>query len=135
MLWSDISVNTDQTLKMLRLTRSLFFINAAMWLAFGVSSLLFRALDGGSLTRWVITIMMIANAVVMFWFAVMIVSGRNWVFFLAILYMALNVVLSITDQFGWIDAIILLLNLIVLGMLFVTRHRMNQTAKASPGEL
>ena len=79
--------------------------------------------------------MMIANSIVMIWFGVMIVTGRNWVFFLAILYMALNVVLSVTDQFGWIDALILLLNLCVLGMLFVTRHRMNQTARASSGEL
>ena len=124
-------MKSDQISKMLKLTRTLFFINAAVWLAFGVSSLLFRALDGGSLTRWVITIMMIANAMVMTWFGVMIVSGRNWIFFLAILYMALNVVLSITDQFGWIDALILLLNLCLLGMLFITRHKMNQSVKAS----
>ena len=58
---------------------------------------------------------MLANAAVMIWFGVMIVTGQNWIFFLAILYMALNVVLSITDQFGWIDALILLLNLCVLG--------------------
>jgi len=128
-------MDTDQTSKMLKLIRTLFFLNAAVWLAFGVSSLLFRALDGGSLTRWVITAMMIVNAAVMIWLGVMIVSGRNWVFFLAILYMALNVVLSITDQFGWIDAIILLLNLIVLGMLFLARHRMNQTASVSSGEV
>ena len=128
-------MDTDQTSKMLKLTRTLFFINAVVWLAFGVSSLLFRALDGGSLTRWVITAMMVANAVVMIWFGVMIVSGRNWVFFLAILYMALNVVLSITDQFGWVDALILLLNLVVLGILFLARHRMKQAARASLGEL
>ncbi len=124
-------MKSDQISKMLKLTRTLFFFNAAVWLAFGVSSLLFRALDGGSLTRWVITIMMIVNAMIMIWFGVMIVSGRNWVFFLAILYMALNVVLSITDQFGWIDALILLLNLCLLGMLFITRHKMNQSVKAS----
>ena len=128
-------MDTDQTSKMLKLTRYMFFLNAAVWLAFGVSSLLFRALDGGSLARWVITTMMIANAIVMIWLGVMIVSGRKWVFFLAILYMVLNVVLSITDQFGWIDAIILLLNLVVLGMLFVTRQRMYQAANVPSGEL
>ena len=128
-------MRSDETTNMLKLTRIIFFINAAVWLAFGVASLLFRAIDGGTLTRWVITVLMITNAIVMIWFGVMIVSGRNWVFFLAILYMAVNVVLSITDQFGWIDAIILLLNLCVLGMLFVTRHRMNQAAKVSSGEL
>jgi hypothetical protein len=78
---------------------------------------------------------MVANAAVMAWFGVMIVSGRKLIFFLAILYVALNVVLSITDQFGWIDALILLFNLILLGMLFVTRHRMNQAARAPSGEL
>ena len=124
-----------QTSSTLKLTRTLFFINAAVWLTFGVSSLLFRAIDEGSLTRWVISIMMITNAIFMIWFGVMIVTGRNWVFFLAILYMAFNMVLSITDQFGWVDAIILLLNLIVLGTLFVTRHRLNQSARAPSGEL
>ena len=114
---------SDQISKMLKLTRSLFFLNAAVWLAFGIASLMFRAIDEGSLTRWVITIMMIANAIVMIWFGVMIVTGRNWVFFLAILYMALNVVLSITDQFGWVDALILLLNLIMLGFLLALVHK------------
>jgi len=53
---------------------------------------------------------------------------------LAILYVALNVVLSITDQFGWIDALILLLNLCLLGLLFVARQRINQNANAASGE-
>jgi hypothetical protein len=125
----------DQTTNMLKLTRYLFFLNAAVWLAFGVASLLFRALDGGGLARWVITVMMIANAAVMLWFGVKIVTGQKWVFFLAILYMAINVVLSITDQFGWIDALILLLNLCLLGLLFITRNRMNQGAQTSSGKL
>jgi len=128
-------MENTQTTNMLKLTRYLFFLNAVVWLAFGVASLLSRALDNGSLARWVITVMMLANAAVMLWFGVKIVAGQNWVFFLAILYMALNVVLSITDQFGWTDALILLLNLCLLGLLFLTRHRMNQNTKASSGEL
>jgi hypothetical protein len=112
----------------------MFFVNAAVWLAFGIASLLSQALVDGSLARWVITIMMLINAVVMFWFGMKIVGGRNWIFLLAILYVALNAVLSITDQFGWIDALILLLNLCLLGLLFVTRNRMNQNANAASGE-
>ena len=125
----------DQTTNMLKLTRYLFFLNAAVWLAFGIASLLLRALDGGSLVRWVITVMMVANAAVMFWFGVKIITGQNRVFFLAILYMALNVALSLTDQFGWIDALILFLNLCLLGLLFLTRHRMNQNDRVSSREL
>jgi sugar phosphate permease len=118
----------------LNLTRIIFFVNAAVWLAFGIASLLTRALVDGSLARWVITVMMLINAVVMFWFGMKIVGGRNWIFLLAILYVALNVVLSITDQFGWIDALILLLNLCLLGLLFVARQRINQNANAASGE-
>ena len=127
-------MKSDQTSKMLKLTQSLFFINAAVWLIFGALGFM-RTVTSTSDLRLILSVLMVANAAVMIWFGVMIVTGRNWVFFLAILYMALNVVLSITDQFGWIDALILLLNLYVLGMLFVTRHRMNQAARASSGEL
>lgn len=118
----------DQTTNLLKLTRAMFFVNVLVWLMFGVGSLI-RAVEEGSTLRWVITFMMIANAAVMFWFGVVIVNGQKRVFFLAILYMVLNVVLSITDQFGWVDALILSLNLILLGLLFVTRQRMKQTER------
>jgi hypothetical protein len=128
-------MENDRTKTMLNLTRYTFFLNAAVWLAFGVASLLTRALSDGSPLHWVITVLMVANAMVMLWFGVKIVSGGKRIFFLGILYMALNVVLSITDQFGWIDALILLLNLCLLGLLFITRQRMNQEAKVSSGEM
>ena len=117
-------MENDRTKTMLNLTRYAFFLNAAVWLAFGVASLLSRALVNGSPLHWVMTVLMIANAVVMLWFGLKIVSGEKRVFFLAILYVALNVVLSVTDQFGWIDALILLLDLCLLGLLFVTRQRL-----------
>lgn len=115
---------------MLKIIRFLFFLNAVVWMVFGALNA-FRFADEGSLIRLIYAVLMVANAFVMVWFGVMIPSGRNWVFFLGILYMAINIVLSITDQFGWIDALILMLNLIILGLLFVTRGRMNQMTKAS----
>jgi hypothetical protein len=118
----------------LNLTRIMFFVNAAVWLVFGLASLLSRALVDDSLARWVITVLMLINAVVMFWFGIKIASGRAWIFFLAILYIAINAVLSITDQFGWIDALILLLNLIILGLLFITRGQMNRETTLSQEE-
>jgi hypothetical protein len=126
-------MENDQTGKMLKLTQGTLFLNATVWGIFGVLGV-FRAVEGGSALRWFLSALMFANAVVMVWFGVKIVSGRNGVFILAILYMALNVVLSITDQFGWIDALILLLNLIVLGLLFVTRQRLQQTGTAAVGD-
>ena len=124
----------NQFSNMLNLTRILFFVNAAVWLVFGALSL-FQYFEDGSQTRLIYAVLMIANAFVMAWFGVMIGTGRNWIFFLAILYMAINVVLSITDQFGWIDALILLLNLVILGLLFVARQRMKQIQTESSGEV
>jgi len=119
-----------QTSKMLKLTQILFFLNGVVWLVFGALSA-FHFAEDGSLLRLVYALLMIANAVVMAWFGLMIVSGRNWVFFLGILYMAVNVVLSITDQFGWVDALILLLNLVILGLLFITRQRIRRAQTES----
>lgn len=119
---------------MLNLTRILFFVNAAVWLVFGALSA-FQYFENGSPVRLIYAGLMIANAVVMVWFGVMIVTGRNWIFFLGFLYMAVNVVLSITDQFGWIDALILLLNLVILGLLFVTRQRMTHIQIDPSGEM
>lgn len=126
-------MENNQTGKMLKLTQGMLFLNAAVWLVFGVLGVL-RAIETGSSLRWILSTLMFANAAVMIWFGVMLVTGRKWVIFLAILYMALNVVLSVTDQFGWIDALILLLNLIVLGLLFVTRQHMKQTDRTALGD-
>ena len=123
----------NQISTMLKLTQVLFFANAIVWFLFGVMGLI-SVIEAGSMLRWILAIMMMANAAVMLWFGVTIVDGQAQVFFLAILYTALNAVLSITDQFGWVDFLILLLNLCLLGLLFVTRHRMNQAAKASSEE-
>ena len=121
-----IKMKDNKISSLLKWTRILFFLNAVVWLGLGILSLSFRALDDGSLVQWVITVLMLINGLVMICFGIMIISGGSLVFTLAILYMSLNVVLSITDQFGWVDALILFLNLCLLGSLFVTRHSMNR---------
>ena len=121
-----IKMKDNKISALLKWTRILFFLNAVVWLGLGILSLSFRALEDGSLVQWVITVLMLINGLVMICFGIMIISGGSLVFTLAILYMSLNVVLSITDQFGWVDALILFLNLCLLGSLFVTRHSMNR---------
>lgn len=118
---------------MLKLTQALFFMNALIWFLFSVANLV-RVMETGSAIRWILTAMMIANAVILVWFGVTIANKHAQIFFLAIVYTALNAALSITDQFGWLDFFILLLNLCLLGLLFVTRHRMNQITEASSEE-
>jgi hypothetical protein len=123
----------NRTSTMLKLMQALFFANAATWFLFGAMNL-FRDIEAASVLRWILTIVMIANAAILLWLGVEIADGQTQLFSLAIVYIALNVVLSLTDQFGWVDFLILLLNLCLLGLMFVTRHRINQAAEASSEE-
>ena len=120
----------NQIPTMLKMTQILFFVNAATWLVFGVLGFT-QLRTGSSNLRLIYSVLMVANAAVLVWFGVMIVRAQAHIFFLAILYIALNAVLSITDQFGWIDALILFLNLTNLGLLFVTRQRLLQATQMS----
>ena len=120
--------NDPQALRMLKITQTLLYVNALVWLMFAVLGS-FRAITGAGALRWILSGLMLINATAMFWFGLKIISGNARIFFFAILYMALNVVLSITDQFGWNDFSILLLNLIILGLLFVTRQRMLRVSR------
>jgi hypothetical protein len=124
----DTIPKDSQVRRLLNFTQSMLFLNALVWLIFSVLGFM-RFASGSDGWRLVLSGLMLANAAVMFWLGMKIVGAQTRIFFFAILYMALNVVLSITDQFGWYDLGVLLLNLIILGSLFVTRRRLTQ-AKA-----
>lgn len=126
-------MKNGQITKMLQLARAMFFLNAGVWLFFSLLGFM-QAMTVTGAWRLILSVLMLVNAALMVWFGLAIMKGKAWTFFLAILYMALNVVLSITDQFGWIDALILLLNLSLLGLLFLTRQRIIQAARAPSKE-
>jgi hypothetical protein len=110
---------------LLKTTQIAFFLNALVWVVFGFLSFSL-AFNGGGNLRFALSVLMFINAGFFIGFGFLIRKAQPWVFFLGILYVTVNVVLSITDQFGWIDFLIMLLNLVLLGLLFVTRLWMKQ---------
>ena len=118
---------------LLKVTRTLFFVDAALWLVFAVLGTALAATSGDTL-RWVLSALMAANAAVLAGFGLRLVPERVRVFDLAILYMVLNAVLSITDQFGVVDALVLAFSLTLLGCAFITRMRILRDGRAAPGE-
>lgn len=121
----NTETRSAQATRLLKITQSMFFLNALVWLVFGILSFV-RARAGDGNWRLTLAMLMVVNALLMFRFGLAIVKAQPWTFFLAILYVAANVVLSITDQFGWPDLLIMLLNLILLGLLIVSRQRLKQ---------
>ena len=117
-----------QVSTLLRTTQVTFFLNALVWLVFAAMSFSL-AFSGAGNGRFVLSALMLINASIFVGFGFLIRKGQPRVFFVGILYVAVNVVLSITDQFGWFDFFIMLLNLVLLGLLFITRQRMKQATK------
>ncbi|MEW5830222.1 MAG: hypothetical protein AB1846_15110 [Chloroflexota bacterium] len=117
----------DNIETLLKATRGLFLVNAVIWLAFGIASLV-QAASGAdpAIWRWVYAVLMLINGGLMLWFGFRIATASRQVFFFAILYVALIIVVSIMDQFGAVDAVFLALNLALLGLLFITRTRILQ---------
>jgi hypothetical protein len=112
-----------ETPRPVRLAQALFYLNAIIWLLFGVMSL-FRMADRNpesSVTLTILAILMFVNVGAMLFCALTIGKGRKWFYFLALAVLALNIVLSITDEFGFFDFLVLALDVLLLGLLISHR--------------
>ena len=104
-----------------RAARVLFFLDAAIWLALGITSL-FRVSRGPTtmITAIVIGVLMFGNA------GAMMVSGfglGKWrgFYYLALAVLLVNIVLTFTDQVGLLDILTFALDLVLLILLIVAR--------------
>lgn len=70
----------------------------------------------------VIAFLMFANAAALLICGLGIASGKSWFYLLAIAVLAVNILLTVTDQFGIIDLLTLLLDLSLLTLLLVKRY-------------
>ena len=107
--------------------RALFFANAAIWLLFGVLTLI--RMPGSqtgqiqTMALQVITALMLANACAMVVVGVGLARRQNIFYYLALAILAVNIVLTVTDQFGLFDAITLIFDLAILARLLVFRRQ------------
>ena len=114
----------------------LFFILAAIWLLFGILSLIRMANDATdqTITLWVVAVLVVANAGAMLVAGLGLGSGHRLFYYFALVLLAANLVLTVTDQFGIFDLATLLIDAAVLVLLLVTRKRYLSTGSANRGE-
>jgi hypothetical protein len=101
------------------LAKGLFFLNAGIWVLFSVIFLSRTAND----YAWVVSVLMFANAAFMLIFGLLIERGNRWIFLAALAFLAVNILLTITDQVGFADLITLLLDLALVVLLVIERRR------------
>lgn len=104
---------------LVHLARILFIANTLVWLLLGVVSLTRVAGNGTGqmLTMVGIAILMFGNAAAMLVCGVGLGTRQRRFYFLALAVLAVNIILSITDQFGLLDLLTLLLDVALLGLL------------------
>jgi len=102
-------------LEPLQVAQALFFLNAAIWLALGIISLVRMVNDSPSqpVIFLVIGILMFGNAAAMLLSGILIGKGRRRWFYLAAAILAVNILLTFTDQVGLLDWITLAIDLVL----------------------
>jgi hypothetical protein len=109
--------------KAVRAAQILFFVNAAIWLVLGVTTLV-RLASGAtdqSMTMWVVGILVFGNAGAMLLAGIGIGRPRKLFYLFALAVLVVNIILTFTDQVGIWDLLTLLVDLALLVLLIVAR--------------
>ena len=96
--------------------RGLFFLIAAIWIVFGIANLLADSVDS-ALT---IAILMIVNAAVMIFIGWGIGKQLRHFYYLGLIVLAGNIFLTITDEFGWFDLLVLIIYVLLFVLLLAS---------------
>ena len=113
----------------LRSAQVLLYINAAIWLILGIATLLRVSQNNpeSTFSLWIIAILMAGNAGMMFLCGWGLGTGHRLVYYLALAVMAVNILLTFTDQFGLLDFLTLVIDLAILALLISSRRRISQS--------
>jgi hypothetical protein len=104
----------------IRAAQALFFANALIWLILGIASLV-RLASGQGLTPVIIAVLMFGNAGAMLVSGLGIGTRQRRYFYLALAVLAVNILLTFTDQFGLLDFVTLVIDLALLALLVTSR--------------
>ncbi len=108
----------------LRVTQLLLALNGLFWIGLGIYGLVrFPVGDDHAVFAGVVVGLMFANALILFWVAWGVGRGNQRLYWLGLAQVGVNLILSVTDQIGAWDLIVLLLNAITLALLFAQRRQ------------
>lgn len=118
-------MRTVKSLNLFKASQALFYLNGLIWLAFGVTSLL-RVANGAqtqTIILVIVAVLTFGNAAAMLVCGLALGARRGIFFYLALGVLAVNILLTFTDQFGLFDLVTLLIDLALLGILVADRRR------------
>ncbi len=123
---SSSSEESVQIPASVRAARWMFVLLGAIWLVFGTWSVLSMSGSGASLSGtmlWLIAIFMFVNSALLIWIGWGIGKGLNLYYYFGLLALAANIFLTLTDEFGFFDLIVLIIAVSLFVLLIVTRAK------------
>lgn len=108
--------NTDKLIYV-KIAQALFIIIAIIWIIFSVISII--RFPGSSTS--IVACLMVANAGMLLLIGWGLGRRQRRIFHMALVVLLVNVALTLTDDFGLYDLIILVLYLVLAGILLATR--------------
>lgn len=111
--------------KLIQISKWMFWLNTAVWLTFGIWSMvrIGNGAPGGVMTLWIIAILMLGNVAAFLWCSWAVQKQASWYRFTIITVLAANILLTLTDQFGLFDFLTLLLDLVLLALVLLLHQR------------
>jgi hypothetical protein len=100
-------------------------LNTIIWIVFGVVSL-FRMSNADAnhrVSAVIIAILMFGNAAAMLVGGLVLGLHSKWLYMLAVAVIVVNIILTFTDQFGLLDFLTLVIDVILFGFLIAIRGR------------
>lgn len=111
-------------MKAMQWARGLFFLNAAIWLVLGVVSLVrLGGSEGGVVVALVVAVLMFGNAGAMALSGALLGKRKLPFYLFALAVLAVNIVLTFTDQVGALDWITFAIDVVLVGILVVGRRQ------------
>jgi hypothetical protein len=122
---------SSRPINCLKIVQVGFFLNAIVWTILGVYTLWRTSgKPDSSMMMLVIAIMMFGNVGAFIFCGLTISRKSRIIYMIAILVLAINIVLSITDEFGLLDLAIMLIDLLILGFLIAGKKQITRAENA-----
>jgi hypothetical protein len=107
----------------IKISQILFYLNSLIWVGLGIFSL--ARVSGNTsaspITLWIVALLMFGNAAAMLVNGLILAKRQGIFYIFALVVLGINILLTFTDQFGTLDLITLLIDLILLVMLISVR--------------
>jgi len=99
------------------IVRILFFLNALFWLGFSIYVVLDMINNLNLSSAIFVGIFMFGNAGLMIWSGTLLSQPQKWGYYFALIIILINIFYTLSVQFGFLDVITFVLDLIILLLL------------------